>query len=61
MRDRLLARARALSVPATVIGQTGGERLAISVAGAVVADIGLGAAEQAWANGLTRHFEAAVA
>ena len=60
-RDRLLARARALSVPATVIGQTGGERLTISVAGAVVADIGLDEAEQTWANGLTRHFEAAVA
>ena len=60
-RDRLLARARALSVPATVIGQTGGERLAISVAGALVADIGLDEAEQAWANGLTRYFEAAVA
>ena len=60
-RDRLLARARALSVPAAVIGQTGGERLAISVAGAIVADIGLDEAEQAWAHGLTRHFEAAVA
>ena len=60
-RDRLLVRARALSVPASVIGQTGGERLAISVAGTVVADIGLDVAEQAWANGLTRHFEAAVA
>ena len=59
--DRLRARAGALSVPATVIGQTGGERLAISVAGAVAADIGLGEAEQAWANGLTRYFEAAVA
>ena len=60
-RDRLLGRARELSVPATVIGQTGGERLAISIAGAVVADIGLDEAEQAWANGLTRHFEPAVA
>ena len=60
-RDPLLARARALSVPATVIGQTGGERLAISVAGAVVAEIGLDAAEQAWANGLTRYFEDAAA
>ena len=60
-RDRLLARARALSVPATVIGHTGGERLTISVAGAGVADIGLVEAEQAWANGLTRYFESAVA
>ena len=60
-RDRLFACARALSVPATVIGHTGGERLAISVAGVGVADIGLVEAEQAWANGLTRYFEAAVA
>ncbi|MDP6579421.1 MAG: phosphoribosylformylglycinamidine synthase subunit PurL [Vicinamibacterales bacterium] len=56
-RDRLLAHARELSVPATVIGQTGGDRLAISVAGEVVADIGLDEAEQAWMGGLTRHFE----
>jgi phosphoribosylformylglycinamidine synthase len=60
-RDRLLLRARALSVPATVIGQTGGDRLEISVAGAVVAHIGLAEAEQTWAHGLTRHFETAVA
>ncbi len=60
-RDRLLARARAFSVPASVIGHTGGERLTISVAGAVVAAIGLDEAEQAWDNGLTRHFETAVA
>ena len=56
-RDRLFARARAVSVPATAIGQTGGERLTISVAGEAVAAVGLDEAEQAWANGLTRHFE----
>ncbi len=50
-----------MSVPARVIGQTGGDRLAISVAGAIVADIGLGEAERTWANGLTRYFEHAVA
>ena len=55
--EQLRARARALSVPATVIGRTGGERLTISVAGEVVAAVGLDEAEQAWANGLTRHFE----
>ena len=60
-RDRLLARARALSVPAVVIGQTGGARLAISVAGAVAAEVGLDEAERAWANGLTRHFDHAAA
>ena len=56
-REQLRARAHALSVPATVIGRTGGERLTISVAGEVVAAVGLDEAEQAWANGLTRHFE----
>ena len=56
-RNLLLARARALSVPATVLGHTGGERLTISLAGRVVADVGLDGAEQAWANGMTRHFE----
>ena len=60
-RDRLLERAHALSVPAAVIGQTGGERLTISIDGDVTADIGLDAAERTWANGLTRHFEPAVA
>ena len=60
-RDRLCARAHALSVPATPIGRTGGERLTISVAGEVVADVGLDEAEQAWGNGLTRHFEHVVA
>ena len=60
-RDRLCARAHALSVPATPIGRTGGERLTISVAGGVVADVGLDEAEQAWGNGLTRYFEHVVA
>ena len=60
-RDRLLARARAFAVPAVVIGRTGGTRLAIAVAGAVVAEVGLDEAEQAWADGLARHFEHAAA
>ena len=60
-RDRLLACAGALSVPAIVVGQTGGDRLVVSVAGDVVADIGLHEAEHAWVNGLTRYFEPAVA
>jgi phosphoribosylformylglycinamidine synthase len=60
-RDRLLACARVLSVPASVIGHTGGDRLTISVAGEIVAAVRLDEAEQAWAHGLSRHFEAAVA
>ena len=61
-RDRrveLLERARALGVPAAVVGRTGGDRVTVSVAGAVVADVALEAAEHAWATGLARHFEPA--
>jgi len=60
-RDRLLACARLLSVPASVIGHTGGDRLTISVGGEIVASVRLDEAEQAWAHGLSRHLEAAVA
>jgi hypothetical protein len=35
--------------------------LTISVAGEIVAAVRLDEAEQAWAHGLSRHFEAAVA
>ena len=59
-RDSLLERANAVSVPAVVIGKTGGDRLRVTVCGAVVADIGLDEAERSWANGLTQHFEQVV-
>ena len=59
-RARLLERARALSVPAIVIGHTGGDRLTISVDDEVVVAVGLEEAEQEWASGLTRYFEPAV-
>ena len=58
-RDDLLARARAAAVPASVIGRTGGARVAIAVAGETVADVAVDDAEQAWTAGLTRHFERA--
>ena len=61
-RDRrveLLERARALGVPAAVVGRTGGDWVTVSVAGAVVADVALEAAEHAWATGLARYFEPA--
>ncbi len=57
-RDRLLACARVLSVPASVIGHTGGDRLTILVGGEIVASVRLDEAEQAWAYGLSRHLEA---
>jgi phosphoribosylformylglycinamidine synthase len=56
-RERLLSGARERSVPAVVIGRTGGDRIRLAVAGVQVADIGLDEAEQAWGEGLTRHFE----
>jgi len=59
-RDSLLERANAVSVPAVVIGKTGGDRIRVTVCGAVVADIGLDEAERSWANGLTQHFEQVV-
>ncbi|MEE2791577.1 MAG: phosphoribosylformylglycinamidine synthase subunit PurL [Acidobacteriota bacterium] len=59
-RDGLLERANAVSVPAAVIGKTGGDRLTVTVGGAVVADIGLDEAESSWTNGLTQHFEQVV-
>ena len=58
-RVDLLARARGLGVPAALVGRTGGGRVTVSVAGAVVADVALEAAEHAWATGLARHFEPA--
>ncbi|MEE2963780.1 MAG: phosphoribosylformylglycinamidine synthase subunit PurL [Acidobacteriota bacterium] len=57
-RERLLSGARERSVPAVVIGRTGGDRIRLAVAGEQVADIGLDEAEQVWGQGLTRHFEA---
>jgi len=56
-RERLLSGARERSVPAVVIGRTGGDRIRLAVSGEQVADIGLDEAEQAWGEGLTRHFE----
>jgi phosphoribosylformylglycinamidine synthase len=56
-RAGLLARARDLDVPASVIGRTGGGRVTVSVAGEVAADAALAEAEHAWASGMARHFE----
>ena len=56
-RAGLLALARDLDVPASVIGRTGGGRVTVSVAGEVAADAALAEAEHAWASGLARHFE----
>ena len=46
-------------MPAALVGRTGGDRVTVSVAGVVAADLALDEAEHAWGDGLTRHFEAA--
>lgn len=58
-RVELLEHARGLGVPAARIGRTGGSRVTVSVAGDVVADTALEAAERAWGGGLTRRLEPA--
>jgi phosphoribosylformylglycinamidine synthase len=50
--DRVLAVAGRWGVPATKIGETGGDRLSISVAGEVLADVALSAVRAAWSDGL---------
>ncbi len=57
----VLARAAAAGVPARVLGRTGGERLRFTFDGEPVIDVGLAEAEQRWATGLSRHFEAPAA
>lgn len=56
-RPRLLEMADAVSLPALVVGKTGGERIRIAVDGDVVADIRLEEAGNSWVTGFTRHFE----
>ena len=57
--DRVAAVAAAAGVPACVLGRTGGARLRFAIEGGSAApvDVPLAEAEQAWSNGLTRHFE----
>ena len=57
--DRVAAVAAAAGVPACVLGRTGGARLRFAIEGGTDApmDVPLAEAEQAWSNGLTRHFE----
>jgi phosphoribosylformylglycinamidine synthase len=59
--EALLARAAALGVPAAVVGRTGGDRIAIRVAGQRVVDCTVAEAEQHWTNGLAKFFESKVA
>ena len=59
--DSVRARAAAAGVPAHVLGRTGGARLRFACDGQQAVDIGLAEAEQRWATGLSRYFEAPAA
>ena len=59
--EAVLARAAAAGVPAQELGRTGGERLRFTFDGEAVIDVGLADAEQRWATGLSRYFEASAA
>jgi phosphoribosylformylglycinamidine synthase subunit PurL len=57
----VLQRAAAANVPARVIGQTGGNRLRIAVAGAMVIDQSVDEAERVWSTAIEQHFAKRVA
>jgi phosphoribosylformylglycinamidine synthase subunit PurL len=58
---RVIERAAAVGVPAKVVGQTGGNRLRIAVAGQVVIDESVDEAERVWSNAIEQHFAKRVA
>ena len=58
---RVLERAAAAKVPATVIGQTGGNRLRIAVAGQIAIDQSVDEAERIWSNTIEHFFAKRVA
>jgi phosphoribosylformylglycinamidine synthase len=58
---RILERASAAGVPARVIGQTGGNRIRMAVAGEIVVDVSVDEAERAWSTAIDRYFAKRVA
>jgi phosphoribosylformylglycinamidine synthase len=54
--SNVLERAAAARVPARVIGQTGGNRLRMAVAGRTEIDIAVDDAQRVWASAISRHF-----
>jgi len=57
----VLRLAAAAGVPARVIGQTGGSRLRIAVAGEIVIDQSVDEAERVWSTAIDRYFAQRVA
>jgi phosphoribosylformylglycinamidine synthase len=56
-----LQRAASMGVPARVIGETGGNRLRMAVAGNIVVDVAVDEAERAWAGAIELRFARKVA
>jgi hypothetical protein len=57
----VLQRAAAAHVPARVIGQTGGNRLRMAVAGQVVIDVAVDRAEHTWSSAIDQYMAKRVA
>jgi phosphoribosylformylglycinamidine synthase len=57
----VLRHAAAAQVPARVVGQTGGSRLQIAVAGEIVIDQSVDEAERVWSTAIDKHFVQRVA
>jgi phosphoribosylformylglycinamidine synthase subunit PurL len=57
----VLERAAAANVPARVIGETGGNRLRIAVAGETAIDVSVDEAERVWSTAIERYFVKRVA
>jgi hypothetical protein len=57
----VLRHAAAANVAVRVIGQTGGSRLRLAVAGAIVVDLSVDEAERVWATAIDQHFAQRVA
>jgi len=58
---RVIERAAAAGVPAKVVGQTGGNRLRMTVSGHTVIDQSVDEAERIWSNAIEEHFVRRVA
>jgi phosphoribosylformylglycinamidine synthase II len=59
--QKVIERARTAGVPAAVIGDTGGDRLRMSVGSTVAIDMPIGEAERAWSSALEQYFAKRVA
>jgi phosphoribosylformylglycinamidine synthase len=57
----VLQRARAAQVPVAVVGETGGNRLRIDVAGRMALDVSINEAERVWSSAIERAFARKVA